>query len=42
MKGIPQADPLDFKGKQIVYAHHLTVPARTLEVNAPKSLPAKD
>ena len=32
---------LDFKGKQIVYAHHLTVPARTLEVDAPKSLPAK-
>ena len=24
---------LDFKGKQIVYAHHLTVPARTLEVD---------
>ena len=31
---------LDFKGKQIVYAHHLTVPARTLEVNASKSLPS--
>ena len=29
---------LDFKGKQIVYAHHLTVPARTLEVDAEKSL----
>ena len=29
---------LDFKGKQIVYAHHLTVPAKTLEVDARKSL----
>ena len=33
---------LDFKGKQIVYAHHLTVPARTLEPDAPKSLPPED
>ena len=33
---------LDFKGKQIVYAHHLTVPSRTLEPDAEKSLPAKD
>ena len=33
---------LDFKGKQIVYAHHLTVPARTLEVDAEKSRPPKD
>ncbi len=33
---------LDFKGKQIVYAHHLTVPSRTLEPDAPKSLPLKD
>ena len=33
---------LDFKGKQIVYAHHLTVPARTLEVDAEKSLPSSD
>ena len=32
---------LDFKGKQIVYAHHLTVPSRTLEPDAPKSLPPK-
>ncbi len=32
---------LDFKGKQLIYAHHLTVPSRTLEVNAKKSLPAK-
>ena len=29
---------LDFKGKQLVYAHHLTVPSRTLEVDARKSL----
>ena len=33
---------LDFKGKQLVYAHHLTVPARTLEVDARKSLPPQD
>ena len=33
---------LDFKGKQLVYAHHLTVPARTLEVDAKKSLPPQD
>ena len=33
---------LDFKGKQIIYAHHLTVPSRTLEPDAPKSLPPKD
>ena len=32
---------LDFKGKQIVYAHHLTAPSRTLEVDARKSLPPK-
>ena len=31
---------LDFKGKQIVYAHHLTVPSRTLEPDAAKSLPS--
>ncbi len=30
---------LDFKGKQIVYSHHLTVPSRTLEVDAKKSSP---
>ena len=30
---------LDFKGKPIVYAHHLTVPSRTLEPHAEKSLP---
>ena len=33
---------LDFKGKSLVYAHHLSVPARTLEPNAKKSLPLKD
>jgi len=32
---------LDFKGRQFVYAHHLTVPFRSLEVDAAKSLPAK-
>ena len=32
---------LDFKGKQFVYAHHLTVPFRRLNVDAKKSLPAK-
>ncbi|MCY4614070.1 MAG: site-specific DNA-methyltransferase, partial [Nitrospira sp.] len=32
---------LDFKGKQLVYAHHLTVPSRTLEPDARKSLPLK-
>lgn len=29
---------LDFKGKQFVYAHHLTVPFRQLNVDAKKSL----
>ncbi len=29
---------LDFKGKQIVYAHHLTVPYRPLVPDAAKSL----
>ena len=32
---------LDFKGKQIVYAHHLTVPSRTLEPDVSKSLPPR-
>ena len=32
---------LDFKGKQLVYSHHLTVPSRTLEPDAKKSLPLK-
>ena len=31
---------LDFKGKQIVYAHHLTVPSHTLEPDGAKSLPS--
>lgn len=30
---------LDFKGKQFVCAHHLTVPFRQLNVDAKKSLP---
>ena len=29
---------LDFKGKQFIYGHHLTVPFRTLEIDAEKSL----
>ena len=29
---------LDFNGKQFIYSHHLTVPFRTLEVDAAKSL----
>ncbi len=29
---------LDFKGKQFIYGHHLTVPVRTLQTNADKSL----
>ncbi len=32
---------LDFKGKQLIYAHHLTVPSRMLELDAKKSLPSK-
>ena len=28
---------LDFRGKQFIYSHHLTVPFRTLEVDAAKS-----
>ena len=32
---------LDFKGKSLVYSHHLSVPARTLEPVAKKSLPLK-
>ncbi len=30
---------LDFKGKQFVYSHHLSVPFRELKVVADKSLP---
>ena len=29
---------LDFKGKQFIYGHHLTVPVRTLQTDADKSL----
>ena len=29
---------LDFKGKQFIYGHHLTVPIRTLKVDTEKSL----
>jgi len=32
---------LDFKGKQFVYAHHLTVPFRQLDIDVKKSLPVK-
>ncbi|MEN3262541.1 DNA methyltransferase [Sodalis endosymbiont of Spalangia cameroni] len=32
---------LDFKGKQFVYSHHLSVPFRELKVEADKSLPLK-
>ena len=30
---------LDFKGKSVIYSHHLGVPFRTLKVDAKKSLP---
>ena len=40
-RGSPPMPTLDFKGKQFVYAHHLTVPFRSLEVNAAKSCVAK-
>jgi len=32
---------LDFKGKSLVYSHHLTVPSRTIEPDAAKSLPSR-
>jgi len=32
---------LDFKGKQFIYTHHLSVPFRQLEIDAKKSLPLK-
>lgn len=32
---------LDFKGKQFVYSHHLSVPFRELQVVADKSMPAE-
>ena len=31
---------LEFKGKQFIYSHHLSVPFRELKVDAGKSLPA--
>ncbi len=33
---------LDFKGKQFIYGHHLTVPIRTLEIDADKSLTGEE
>lgn len=33
---------LDFKGKQFVYAHHLSVPFRQLNVDESKSMPSTD
>ena len=33
---------LDFKGKQFIYGHHLTVPIRTLEIDANKSLTGEE
>lgn len=32
---------LEFKGKQFVYSHHLSVPFRELIVDAKKSIPEK-
>jgi adenine-specific DNA-methyltransferase len=31
---------LEFKGKQFIYSHHLSVPFRELRADAGKSLPA--
>ena len=36
-KGTPMPT-LDFKGKQFIYGHHLTVPVRTLQIDTDKSL----
>lgn len=33
---------LDFKGKQFRYGHHLTVPIRTLKIDADKSLTGEE
>ena len=33
---------LDFKGKQYIYAHHLTVPYRPLVPDRTKSVPSSD
>ena len=35
--GVKSMSTLDFKGKSLIYAHHLTVPSRALEVDAKKS-----
>ena len=32
---------LEFKGKQHIYAHHLTVPYRTLEPDTGRSMPVR-
>ncbi len=32
---------LEFKGKQFVYSHHLSVPFRELKIDKKKSLPVK-
>ena len=32
---------LEFKGKQFVYSHHLSVPFRELKIDKKKSLPEK-
>ena len=32
---------LDFKGKNYVYSHHLSVPFRDLKIDAKKSKPVK-
>jgi adenine-specific DNA-methyltransferase len=34
--------PLEFKGKQFIYSHHLSVPFRELKVDTEKSLPVPD
>ena len=33
---------LDFKGKQFIYGHHLTVPVRTLQIDTDKSLTSEN
>ena len=33
---------LDFKGKQFIYGHHLTVPVRTLQTDVDKSLTSEN
>ncbi len=40
-KGYITVPTLDFKGKNYVYSHHLSVPFRSLEVDAKKSKPIK-